>query len=81
MAPSSDSYHLMAIFPGFMTELETAIMFETDMEIIKMGYDMVNIFDSLYSDNEDAINAAKKMVKDDFAEFGIRPKLKDISYL
>ena len=63
-----------------MTELETAIMFETNMEIIKMGYDMVNIFDSLYSDNGEAIKAAKKMVMDDFAEFGIRPKLKDISY-
>jgi hypothetical protein len=68
------------IFPALMTELETAIMFETNMEIIKMGYDMVNIFDSLYSDNGEAIKAAKKMVMDDFAEFGIRPKLKDISY-
>jgi hypothetical protein len=68
------------IFPALMTELETAIMFGTNMEIIKMGYDMVNIFDSLYSDNEEAINAAKKMVMDDFAFLGIRPKLKDISY-
>ena len=69
------------IFPALMTELETAIMFGANMEIIKMGYDMVNIFDSLYSDNEEAIKAAKKMVMDDFAEFGITPKLKDISYL
>jgi hypothetical protein len=68
------------IFPALMTEFETAIMFGANMEIIKMGYDMVNIFDSLYSDNEEAINEAKKMVMDDFALLGIRPKLKDISY-
>jgi hypothetical protein len=69
------------IFPALMTEIETEIMFGTNMKIIKMGYDMVNIFDSLYSDNEEAIKEAKKMVMDDFAYLGIRPKLKDISYL
>lgn len=65
-------------FPMLMTAFETLIMFETNMELIKMGYDVVNIFDSLYSDKEEAIAIAKDLVIKKFNEFGITPKLKDI---
>ena len=67
-------------FPVMMTEIETAIMFQTNIELIKMGYDVVNIFDSLYSDSEEAIAEAKKIVLQKFGEVGICPKLKDINY-
>ena len=68
------------MFPVMMTEIETAIMFQTNIEVIKMGYDVVNIFDSLYSDSEEAIAKAKRIVIEKFNEVGICPKLKDINY-
>jgi hypothetical protein len=55
-------------------------MFETNIELIKEGYDVVNIVDSYTPDTDDAIAAGKRMVMDRFAEFGITPTLKDISY-
>ena len=68
-------------FPAIMTELETLIIFETNIELIKMGYDVVSIHDSLYSDSEEAIALAKQMVLDKFNELGgITPKFKDIDY-
>ena len=69
-----------AVFPILMTEIETDIMFNTNMELIKMGYDVVNIFDSLYSNSSKGIETAKQLVMEKFAEFGINPKLKDIDY-
>jgi hypothetical protein len=49
-------------FPALMTKLETKIIWESNIELIKQGYDVVNIFDSLYSDSEEAIAAAKHLV-------------------
>lgn len=67
-------------FPALMTEIETEIIWKTNLEIIEQGFDMVNIFDSLYSDSEEAIQLAKKLVIEKFQLFGIAPKLKDIDY-
>lgn len=68
-------------FPALMTEIETFIMFNANVELIKQGYDVVNIFDSLYSDSEETITIAKQLVIKKFSDFNITPKLKDISYL
>jgi len=67
-------------FPALMTEIETYIMWNTNLEVINQGYDMVNIFDSLYSDDETAIALAKHLVIEKFTKFGITPTLKDIDY-
>ena len=67
-------------FPALMTEFETEIMFNTNMEVIGMGYEMVNIFDSLYSDSEAAIDEAKRLVRQKFGDLGLNPKFKDIRY-
>ncbi|HEX8332375.1 MAG TPA: hypothetical protein VF622_07110 [Segetibacter sp.] len=67
-------------FAALMTEFETVIMFETNIELIKRGYDVVNIFDSLYSDSEEAIKVAKELVTKAFSQFDIKPKFKDIDY-
>jgi hypothetical protein len=63
-------------FAAIMTEFETFIMFESNIELIKRGYDVVNIFDSLYSDSEEAIEVAKELVINAFAQFDIKPKFK-----
>ena len=67
-----------ADFPVNMSIIETEIIFETNIELIKMGYDVVNIFDSLYSNSSEAIEIAKKLVLEKFAKYGITPKFKDI---
>lgn len=67
-------------FSALMTERETEIMWNTNLEVIEQGYDMVNIFDSLYSDDELAIALAKHLVIEKFQIFGITPTLKDIDY-
>jgi len=68
-------------FPAIMTEIETFIMFNTNIKLIEAGYDVVNIFDSLYSDSDEAISMAKELVVAAFDECGgIKPMLKDISY-
>jgi hypothetical protein len=69
-----------ADFPALMTLLETEIMFTANEKVIEMGYDAVNIFDSLYSDSDTAIAIAKDLVIKGFARFGITPTLKDINY-
>jgi hypothetical protein len=69
-----------ADFPKLMTEIETHIMWQTNIEMIKEGYNVINIFDSLYSDSKKAIEKAKAMVTTKFQEYGICPKVKDIDY-
>ncbi|MFL5808371.1 MAG: hypothetical protein ACJ749_02560 [Flavisolibacter sp.] len=67
-------------FPAIMTEIETDIIWATNVEMIEAGYDVVNIFDSLLSDSKEAIANAKKKVLDRFKVYGITPTLKDIDY-
>lgn len=67
-------------FPHKMTKRETEIMLETNFELVSMGYNVVNVFDSLYSDSREAIELAKGIVMEKFARYGITPKLKDIDY-
>jgi hypothetical protein len=65
-------------FPALMTEIETSIIYDTNIKLIELGYDVVNIFDSLLSDSEEAIEIAKQLVLEHFGQFGITPTLKDI---
>lgn len=67
-------------FPATMTEIESAIFIPVNLEMIAMGYDVLNIHDSLYSDSQEAIELAKIKIKEKFAEIGITPLLKDINY-
>jgi hypothetical protein len=67
-------------FPIAMQILETQIIFDTNIELIKMGYDVVNIFDALYSDSEEAIEVGKKLVAEKFAKHGIKPTFSNIDY-
>ncbi|NNV57205.1 hypothetical protein [Limnovirga soli] len=67
-------------FPVMMQQLETAIIFSINIKLIKMGYDVVNIFDSLYSDSEEAIAKGIEMLRDEFNALGIKPNFKIEDY-
>lgn len=67
-------------FPATMTEIESAIFIPVNLEMIALGYDVLNIHDSLYSDSQEAIELAKNKIKEKFAEIGLTPLLKDINY-
>jgi len=67
-------------FPVWMQKLETSIIFTVNMKLIEMGYDVVNIFDSLYSDSQEAIDLGTEMIREAFNSFGINPNFKTEDY-
>ena len=69
--------HSYKNFPAEMTKLETQIIWETNMELIKAGYDAINIFDSLYATSKEGLELAKSKVIEKFSKFNITPKLKN----
>lgn len=73
----SNKYNKFAIH---MQEIETQIIFETNIKLIDMGYDVVNIFDSLYSDSDEAIKLAEQFMRDEFKQFNIHPNFKKEDY-
>lgn len=79
---------LFAIKGGFLSKsyadfaiglqrIEAGIIVNANFELIEMGIDCVNIFDSLYVTSQEHLEIAKQLILDKFAEYEITPMLKD----